>query len=804
MAATVQLLALAGLLYATLSLFHLLNAHLLAGAVPANRVAPIALISAGVFAAWLIGGAPAPGIKLAIAWTDDWLNACSAEIRDWTDKAPPSALRLMVIGAAGLSLFLELLLIRWESGVFAVFALYKNFALLSCFCGLGIGYAKAEDKQLALPAALPMTLLLLALFTFLRYGTGMAGNTVFQVVPVREEASVFFAFKSSVTPLMHVVYSIPVYLLLAVTFVLNVLVMFPVGQFCGHVMQRLPALPSYGFNLLGSIVGVVLLFLLSWAWAGPVIWFSLAALGMAVFLLQSRSARLIACASAIGCAAVAGWPTAPLTQTIYSPYQLIEKASQSNGLMGLLISGSYYQKVFDLNLANPKRETDDATRKVVGYYELPFKTAKALDQVAIVGAGSGNDIAAALRNHAGHVDAVEIDPAIRDLGLENHPEHPYADPHVRSIINDARNFFRSTHTSYDAIVYGVLDSHIVVSHGANMRVDSFVYTQEGLKDAFDHVKDGGLLSVSFALPNRLMGEKVFAILKALPDAGAPVAILTGYDNNNTTTFMVRKNADAPLPLDFMRGHQLTDITPSYVATSANRLDLPSDDWPFFYLEKKMYPGTYLILFALVLGISFFMVRHFLPSQSWQPSLLSFFFLGAGFMLVETKAITELGLLFGNTWQVVGIAIVSVLVMAFLANLAAGGLRRQILTLAFAGLLAVLMVGYTISVRGSIQAASLAERLLLVVILVGPLFFSGIVFSTLLKGARNIASAMSYNLMGAMLGGVLEYNSMRFGFSSLYLIACILYGLAWISAFSFTENRTLPQNNRGQMYDLQAN
>jgi hypothetical protein len=43
--------------------------------------------------------------------------------------------------------------------------------------------------------------------------------------------------------------------------------------------------------------------------------------------------------------------------------------------------------------------------------------------------------------------------------------------------------------------------------------------------------------------------------------------------------------------------------------------------------------------------------------------------------------------------------------------------------------------------------------------------------------------MSYNLMGAMLGGVLEYNSMRFGFSSLYLIAFILYGLAWVSAFS---------------------
>ncbi|HEX4637174.1 MAG TPA: hypothetical protein VH189_13385, partial [Rhizomicrobium sp.] len=656
-----QLLALAGALFASLSFCDFLNRTLWAGAISTDLLAPVAMLPIGLLAAWLVGGTPAFRIKRAIYGIDAWMNACSQEIRNWTDTASPKTVQVLVVAAAGLSLFLELLLIRWESGVFAVFALYKNFALLSCFCGLGIGYAKADDKQLTLPASLPMAVVLLGLFMSLRYGTGEAGNTLFQVVPVREEASVFFAFRPETTPWMHALYSTPVYLLLAVTFILNVLVLLPVGQFCGHLMQRVKPLPAYGYNLLGSIAGVVLLFLLSWAWTGPVIWFSLAAAGLALFQLASRSARAIASASALLCVVVAAWPTAPLTQTIYSPYQLIEKASQSNGLMGLLISGSYYQKVFDLSLANPDREAG-GSRKIVGYYELPFKTAEALDQVAIVGAGSGNDIAAALRNKAGHVDAVEIDPAIRDLGTENHPEHPYSNPRVRSIINDARNFFRTTHGSFDAIVYGVLDSHVVVSHGSNMRVDSFVYTQEGLKDAFDHLKSGGLMSVSFALPTHLMGEKVFRILKSFPNAGQPVAILTGYDNYNTTTFMVRKKAAVRLPQSFMGSHQLADVTAGYAAASANGADLPSDDWPFFYLERKMFPGTYAVLLALVLGIAFFLVRQLLPAQTWQPSLLSFFFLGAGFMLVETKAITELGLLFGNTWQVVGITIVSVLVM----------------------------------------------------------------------------------------------------------------------------------------------
>jgi hypothetical protein len=270
------------------------------------------------------------------------------------------------------------------------------------------------------------------------------------------------------------------------------------------------------------------------------------------------------------------------------------------------------------------------------------------------------------------------------------------------------------------------------------------------------------------------------MLKSLPEAGQPVAVLTGYDSNHTTTFMVSKNAAVHLPLAFMQRHQLTDITRDYVATSAKALDLPTDDWPFFYLEKKMYPQTYLMLLALVLGIAFFLVRDLLPSRAWQPPMVPFFFLGGGFMLIETKAITELGLLFGNTWHVVGITIISVLVMAYLANVFAARMTRQAVTLAFLGLFAILLIGYMIAVHGSIPATALPERLLLVAVLVGPLFFSGLVFSTLLRRTENVSEAMAYNLMGAMLGGALEYNSMRFGFSSLYLIALGLYGLAWIT------------------------
>ena len=195
------------------------------------------------------------------------------------------------------------------------------------------------------------------------------------------------------------------------------------------------------------------------------------------------------------------------------------------------------------------------------------------------------------------------------------------------------------------------------SHGNNMRVDSFVYTREGLQDAFDHLKPGGLMSVAFALPSQIMGEKVFQILHAMPGAGAPVAVLTGYDSNNTTTFMVRKGAEVASAGGIPEAPWAHAISPPAIS-QRNRPSwiCPATTGPSSIWRRRCIRETYLMLLGLVLVIAYLMVRGLLPAASWQPSLLPYFFLGGGFMLVETKAITELGLLLGNTWQVVGITI----------------------------------------------------------------------------------------------------------------------------------------------------
>jgi hypothetical protein len=202
--------------------------------------------------------------------------------------------------------------------------------------------------------------------------------------------------------------------------------------------------------------------------------------------------------------------------------------------------------------------------------------------------------------------------------------------------------------------------------------------------------------------------------------------------------------------------------------------------------KRTYPVSYLIALGMVLLLSYMFVRKTIGfTDPIERSYLPFFFLGSGFMLVETKAITELGLHLGGTWFVIAATIIMVLVMAFLANLLVQRKFVPRTSLAYAGLLASLLLGYFSARNHDLIAVSspLASLIINCVLLTVPLFFSGIVFSTLIgKPKINVSTALAYNLMGALFGGLMEYNSMYFGFAFLYLLAIGFYFLAFLFSF----------------------
>ena len=751
-------LSLSGLLfvYSTIAVYGLfaletINAAELAVGLLRIALGPLALVA---FLRW---GWLADPLERQVSL----MGACfEADYAELSTKTKTRSIVLVTM----LSLLLELVLIRWLASMFPVYSFYKNFTMLACFLGLGAGYAVAERQPCAPALVLPMLALFVGVITLLRYDTG-AAYLIFSI-----------GWLST--------FDLPVYFLLGASFVICACICYPVGQLCGKLLHSSDSLNAYSLNLGGSILGVIALFVMSLYWLPPAIWFAVTGGIMLLFVLSRDDFLPIGIASFCVLLAVLAWPVQPETQRIYSPYQLLERTAKPDGLMQILSGGSYYQKVY--NFADNKRgQESDADRYVRAYYEFPYNFKKTPERVAIVGSGSGNDVATALRMGAAHVDAIEIDPAIAFLGTRYHPERPYDDPRVTLSINDARNFFRTANQQYDLIVYGVLDSHTALSHASNLRVDSYVYTREGIAEAYRLLKPGGVLSISFTLINDALGFKLSKILRDLPGAGKPLAVRVLYDFSRTTAFIARKGQAVTMPdANAFASIGFTDVS-DYFAQPYPESAIPTDDWPFFYMVERAYPVTYMIALGMVLLLSYFFVRKTIGfSDPIDRNYLPFFFLGSGFMLVETKAITELGLHLGGTWFVIAAAILLVLVMAFLANLIVTRSARKLAGPAYFGLFASLLVGYGLAISQGqwMFGPPLMQLALSCFVLTIPLFFAGIIFSSLIAEAKiNISTAFAYNLMGALFGGVMEYNSMYFGFAFLYLLALGFYSLAW--AFS---------------------
>ena len=123
----------------------------------------------------------------------------------------------------------------------------------------------------------------------------------------------------------------------------------------------------------------------------------------------------------------------------------------------------------------------------------------------------GNDVAAALRNGAGKVTAVEIDPLIIQLGKRLHPEKPYADPRVSIVNDDARSYMQNTGDRFDLITFSLLDSHTTSSHFSNIRIDNYVYTREALTAARRLLQPDGIL-VKFQVGKAFIAGRLKATL----------------------------------------------------------------------------------------------------------------------------------------------------------------------------------------------------------------------------------------------------------------------------------------------------
>lgn len=564
-----------------------------------------------------------------------------------------------------------------------------------------------------------------------------------------------------------------------------VLLFIPLGLITAQKFAPFRALPAYTINVLGSLAGILLYTLVSfWGWS-PEWWFTLTGFASLYFLAQTQSGRALALNATLALTVIllaALWKSAyPIT--VWSPYYRIDlkpiyAAQDPNLELGyeLSVNRAWHQRL--LNLGNDFVQQNYATDPEhfdtrLSEYDAPYQAAYALNNtlknVLIVGAGTGNDVAAALRANANHITAVEIDPTIVRLGQQLHPEQPYANSQrVRIVNQDARAIFRSDTTRYDLIVFGRLDSHTLFSTSSSVRLDNFVYTREALSEVRGLLAPNGLLALTFGVPaeNQWVGERIY---RELTDVfGHPPQAYRFL--NNDILFLI-----ALQPIQQQPALQNPHVT--YLPDYTYRPDLPpaTDDWPYLYLQNRSIPANYLVMLAGILLISTLMLRRALPD--FRQFNLHFFFMGAAFFLLETKSIAELALLLGSTWVVNAIVIAAILLMIVLANILVE--RRDITNPrpAYALLAVALLLNFFFSPANLLGLPLTARIVLATALQALPLFFAGIIFAITFSRATVIGTALGSNMLGAVLGGVVEYTSLILGIRPLYLLALGFYALS---------------------------
>lgn len=232
--------------------------------------------------------------------------------------------------------------------------------------------------------------------------------------------------------------------------------------------------------------------------------------------------------------------------------------------------------------------------------------------------------------------------------------------------------------------------------------------------------------------------------------------------------------------------------PASVVPPKDALRTATDDWPFLYLREPMIP-TLSLRGMIIMGVlALLLIFVFLPRRRRSLATnnpdentqrkkrllnIQLFFLGAGFMLIETKAVVSMALLFGSTWVVNSVVFFAVLVMILIANFWTLRFRPTRLWPYYAGLLATLALNTLIPLDfflGMSRSLQVTGACLLVF---APVLFAGVIFASSFKLTDEPDRAFGFNIAGAMLGGLAEYTSMLLGFQYLILVAILFYGLS---------------------------
>jgi len=698
-----------------------------------------------------------------------------------------------------LILFLELACIRWFASTVVFLTFFTNIVLLATFLGMSVGCLAAKNRRSLVDTVMPALLLSVALAWTVLYVYSRFGEVMIDVGGQGSPQQIYFGTEYRAQDVSRFV--VPLEAVAATFFTLVALTFIGLGQTMGRAFDSVPdRVTAYTVNIAGSLLGIVAMAALSYLETPPQAWFAIVAV-LCLYFVPRRTIWQVGCAAAtLVIITVSG--RSDSATTVWSPYYKIQ---YEKDLRRISTNNIGHQQMVRLD------------RDGGAGYSLPHLLNRdaggaPFEEVLVIGAGSGNDVAAALHYGAKHVDAVEIDPAIFNLGKRDHPNIPYADPRVTVHIDDGRSFLRRTQTRYDLVIYALVDSLVLHSGYSTVRLESFLFTREAFEDIKARLKPNGV----FAAYNAYRQGWVVGRLQTMMTAvfgdrplvmGMPYApkIAPG-DPLNSITFVLGGGAASPLGTirrhieaqpfwindqprlnELINGYSprspavdAADLTWHRISPAAVEVrpdeQFPVDDWPFLYLRDPVVPTLNLRGMATIAVLSALLLYAFAPAGRFRPNW-QMFFMGAGFMLLETKSVVHLALLYGSTWMVNSIVVFAILVMILCSNLFVIAVKPERVWLFYALLALALLAGIVVPMSTFLNLPGVLRIVASCTVVFLPIFFAGIIFATSFRGSAEPDIDMGSNIAGAVLGGLSESLSLMIGFNHLLVVALLFYALS---------------------------
>jgi len=708
---------------------------------------------------------------------------------------------------SALFLFLELTFIRWFPSQVLFLTFFTNAVLLASFLGLSLGCLASGHKR----DYLPFTPILMVAGIIAGGAMESLRLALQDILDVGRNAStpqmVYFGTEIRVNDVASFV--IPIELVTGFFFLLIAAAMIGPGQVLGRRFADFTnAVEAYMTNIIGSLAGVLLFSLCSW-WLSPAWWFAIAAAGLIYFLQTDTPTKRWAMAIAVAV------PLLLLVPEHFALGVIRQMYPQESWSPYYRINYSPISRVIVVNLLG--QQTMISRKEPAPSYSLPYLINRDSGQpqfhdILIIGAGSGNDVSRALQWAApkAHIDAVEIDPVIQHIGRDHNPDHPYQDPRVTVHLGDGRNFLRSSQKQYDLIVFALVDSLVLHSSVSNIRLESYLFTRESFMEVKRCLKPDGV----FVMYNYFRRGWIVSRLAKTLDVvfGAMPLVLTMPQKDvvdpdqrfdNFTAFFAGPRADslnrafqvggvykipsaaAPDP-SWPNGFELPPekdqllFSPAKVTIPPD-LRVAEDVWPFLYLRAPMIPDLSLRGTAVTAVISLAMLWLFARktgSARFTALNASMLLLGAGFMLLETKAVVHAALLYGSTWMVNTMVFSTILVMILCANLWVLKRKPRNLTGYYLALLAALALNVALPLDVLLGWPAAIQGAAGGLLLLSPVLCAGVIFAILFKTAENPPQALAFNAAGAILGGLAESSSMLIGFQWLVAVAALIYAGSW--------------------------